>query len=50
LFQLQITTELVQRKIAYIPLRGSLEERMERVAAALRVYNKYRNTGELWAL
>jgi HTH-type transcriptional repressor of NAD biosynthesis genes len=48
-FHKQIKADLLQRKIPFIPLEGSLEDRMARVAEVLKAYKKYDNLGELWS-
>lgn len=49
-FQKQIEAELLTRKIPYIPLRGTLQERMMQVERVLNSYEKFtslgRNIGE----
>lgn len=42
-FQKQIIDDLRQRRIPYIPLSGSLEERIHKVELILSVYKKYDN-------
>ena len=44
-FQNQIKTELLLRKIPYIELRGTLQERMETVTRVLDNYEKYTSLG-----
>ncbi|WP_435165096.1 AAA family ATPase [Paenibacillus glycanilyticus] len=46
IFQKQIVADLIERKIPFIPLRGSLEERVQQVKAVLGRYEKYRNPYE----
>jgi HTH-type transcriptional repressor of NAD biosynthesis genes len=50
IFQKQIKADLLQRKIPFIPLSGSLEERMAKVDAVLKAFVKYGNMGELWSI
>jgi cytidyltransferase-related domain len=45
-FQKQIAADLIERKIPFIPLRGSLEERVELVKEVLERYEKYSNPYE----
>lgn len=45
-FQRQIKYELVSRKIPYIELNGSLEDRMRRVDEILNYYKKYSSLSE----
>ena len=42
-FQKRIAADLHARRIPYVPLRGTLEERAEHVTAVLRQFRKYRN-------
>lgn len=42
-FQRQIVADLLERRIPYIPLRGSLEQRMRRVDEVLAGFVPYRN-------
>lgn len=46
MFQRQIVADLIERKIPFIPLRGSLEERVRQVKAILVHYEKYSNPYE----
>jgi len=46
IFHKQIKADLLNRRIPFIPLRGSLEERAERVDEVLRQFMKYRSLGE----
>lgn len=46
IFQKQIIADLLTRKIPFIPLRGSLEERMQQVKVVLGRYEKYSNPYE----
>ncbi|WP_127579416.1 AAA family ATPase [Paenibacillus koleovorans] len=48
-FQKQIVADLQRRKIPYMLLRGTVEERAARVREALRRFRKYRSVGE-WIL
>ncbi|NHN29423.1 AAA family ATPase [Paenibacillus agricola] len=47
-FQKQMKADLLQRKIPFIPLSGSLGQRVAKVEAVLKAYTKYDNLGELW--
>ncbi|MDR2199710.1 MAG: AAA family ATPase [Deltaproteobacteria bacterium] len=42
-FQKQTVADLLERRIPFIPLMGSLNERAEKVGAVLRVFEKYAN-------
>jgi NadR type nicotinamide-nucleotide adenylyltransferase len=46
-FQKKIVADLLVRNVPFIPLYGSLEERMEKVETVLKRYAKYRSLGEL---
>ncbi|MGO4107905.1 AAA family ATPase [Paenibacillus sp. YAF4_2] len=46
IFQKQIIADLITRKIPFIPLRGSLEERVQQVKVVLGRYEKYSNPYE----
>jgi NadR type nicotinamide-nucleotide adenylyltransferase len=43
IFQQQIIADLEQRKIPYIPLRGTLDERLSKVSGVLNAYQSYSN-------
>lgn len=45
-FQRQIEAELLTRKIPYIPLSGTLQERMNKVSRVLDSYQKYTSLGK----
>lgn len=45
-FQRQMMADLLSRRVPYIPLTGSVEERMRRVEAVLTRYRKYHSLGE----
>ncbi|MCM3631156.1 AAA family ATPase [Paenibacillus glycanilyticus] len=45
-FQKRIVADLIERKIPFISIRGSLEERVEQVKAVLERYEKYSNPYE----
>lgn len=45
-FQRQIEAELLTRKIPYIPLSGTLQERMDKVSRVLNSYQKYTSLGK----
>ncbi|NBD27840.1 AAA family ATPase [Paenibacillus glycinis] len=45
-FQKRFAADLHARRIPYVPLRGTLEERAEQVTAVLRQFRKYRNPSE----
>ncbi|HLN65360.1 MAG TPA: AAA family ATPase [Symbiobacteriaceae bacterium] len=44
-FQKQIMADLLMRKVPFIPLSGTLEERVARVKAVLARYRKFENLG-----
>lgn len=46
-FQKKFKADLISRKIPFIPLHGSLEERICTVKSVLEQYEKYRSLGEL---
>lgn len=46
-FQRQTEADLIQRRVPYLPLSGSLSERIARVEDLLGHYRKYRSVGEL---
>ncbi|GMK41225.1 transcriptional regulator NadR [Paenibacillus sp. CCS19] len=45
-FHKQIKADLLTRRIPFIPLRGSLEERADRVDEVMKLFAKYRSLGE----
>ncbi len=45
-FQKQIRADLLERKIPFISLKGSLEERMEKVANTLKGFDKFSSFGD----
>jgi NadR type nicotinamide-nucleotide adenylyltransferase len=47
LFQRKVTADLLQRKISFIRLRGTVEQRVARVKEVLQRFHKYRGLGEL---
>lgn len=46
-FQRQIMADLLQRRIPYIPLKGTVAERVATVQQVLQRYRKYQSLGEL---
>ncbi|MEC0213419.1 AAA family ATPase [Paenibacillus ehimensis] len=48
-FQKQIAADLAARRVPYIPLHGSLEERIARVKRVLSRYRKYASVGAPWS-
>jgi HTH-type transcriptional repressor of NAD biosynthesis genes len=46
-FQKQIVSDLILRKIPFFPLSGSAEDRVESVRQILSRFHKYRNLGDL---
>lgn len=45
IFQKQIVADLVMRKVPFIPITGTLEERVAQVKAVLAQYRKFENLG-----
>lgn len=50
IFQKQLLSELILRKVPFFPLRGDLETRVQKVKTMLSKYRKYANLGELIAM
>lgn len=48
IFQKKIMAELITRKIPYILLEGTLEQRVQKVKALLEKYRKFQNLGEFF--
>jgi nicotinamide riboside kinase len=46
-FQKKIVADLLERNIPFIPLQGTVEQRLDRVDLVLSWYVKYRSLGEL---
>jgi NadR type nicotinamide-nucleotide adenylyltransferase len=46
-FHRQIIADLTERKIPYIPLKGTLDERVEKIKEILQRYEKYKSLGEM---
>ncbi|MEI7026899.1 AAA family ATPase [Paenibacillus sp. y28] len=48
IFQQKITADLQSRRIPFIPLHGSLENRLREAGRVLERYRKYDSVGKLW--
>jgi nicotinamide riboside kinase len=46
-FQRQVIADLVQRKVPFVMLRGTLEERVARVRDVLGGFHRYMNVADL---
>lgn len=48
IFQAQTKADLIQKKIPFISLHGSLEQRVSKVCAILDCFQKYQSLGDQW--